>query len=76
MQATEITRYGDGAVKFEFEGEQYLMDRGGEIRWATPDGWARVATDRTAFPNHGPEYNRHTVYADTAQTFAGAIVTH
>ena len=73
MKATEITRYTDGAVKFEFEGEQYLMDRGGEIRWATPDGWHRVATDPIAFPPHGPEYNKESVYADRANTFAGTI---
>lgn len=75
MKATEIIRYGNGAVKFEFEGEQYSMNHRGVISWATPGGWSRVATDREAFPVLGAEHNSGTVYADVDQTFAGEIVS-
>ncbi|WP_406324018.1 hypothetical protein [Streptomyces niveus] len=74
MKAQAITRYPDGGVRFELDGEQYTMNARGAIMWATPDGWSRVVHDRETFPVMGAEYNPGTVYAGVDQTFAGEIV--
>lgn len=61
-----IHAWSSGAKKFELDGIQFATASDGRIFWATPDGWARIAVDRAAFPimksytvwqPYGPTYN-------------------
>lgn len=76
LTAQIITRFESGAVKAQTAGFQFILDQKGRVSWATPEGWARIATDGDNFPawSHKASWGEGFNFQDDQYAFAGRLV--